>query len=89
MHAEGTHGAGATHAPTQAEADSCCAASEQDSSNSPAPTLVTAVPSAVLDSDVVLPESVPSLVLRDSWRTVLPAPTRPVPKHVLLSVFLI
>jgi hypothetical protein len=89
MHAGGTHGAGATHAPTQAEADTCCAASEQDSSNSPVPPLVTAVPAAVLNSGVVLPQSVPSLVLRDSWRTVLPFPTRPVPTYVLLSVFLI
>jgi len=37
----------------------------------------------------VLPRMVPALVLSDAWRTVSPLPTAAVPKHLLLSVFLV
>jgi hypothetical protein len=43
----------------------------------------------VLGVGVVLPANVPALVLSDAWRTSAPIPIAPVPKHVLLSVFLV
>jgi len=38
---------------------------------------------------VVLPPSIPARVLSDGWRTPVPTPIAGVPKHVLLSVFLV
>jgi hypothetical protein len=89
MHQGSSHHSESSHPITQAQADSCCGQSEQDSSSPPAPASVAAIPAAVLDSGVLLPPIVPSLMLSDHWRTVAPAPTAPVPKHVLLSVFLV
>jgi hypothetical protein len=77
------------HVLTQAQADACCAASEQDQSKSSNPTAVTAISPAVLGVGVVLPVITPSLMLTDGWRTVVPISTAHVPKHVLLSVFLV
>ena len=75
---------------TQVEADSCCLSSEQANSTSPsALTVVAPISVAVLGPGIVLPMSVPSLVLSDDWRTFAPLPTTPVPKHVLLSDFLL
>jgi len=74
---------------TQVEADNCCAASERGNSSSSTPNFVAAISPAVLGPGIVLPASVPSLVLSDDWRIVAPLPTPPVPKHVLLSVFLV
>jgi hypothetical protein len=74
---------------TQAQADSCCASSERESSNQPNPSFSTAITAAVLGVGVVLPADVPALVLSDAWRTSAPIPIAPVPKHVLLSVFLV
>jgi len=50
---------------------------------------MTAITAAVLGVGVVLPARVPALVLSDAWRTSAPIPIAPVPKHVLLSVFLV
>jgi hypothetical protein len=50
---------------------------------------VTAITAAVLGAGVVLPVNVPALVLSDAWRTSAPIPIAPVPKYVLLSVFLV
>ena len=74
---------------TQAEADSCCAVSERETSNPPTATIITAISMAVLGSGIVLPVSVPALVLSDEWRTFFPVATTPIPRHVLLSVFLV
>ena len=74
---------------TQAQADSCCAAAESQNSNQSNPSFVTAITAAVLGVGVVLPANVPALVLSDAWRTSAPIPIAPVPKHVLLSVFLV
>jgi hypothetical protein len=43
----------------------------------------------VLGLGVVVPASVPALVLSDAWRLSAPIPIAPVPRHVLLSVFLV
>ena len=74
---------------TQAQADSCCASSERDKSTSPDLGHIVAITHAVLGDGVLVPASIPALVLSDHWRTVTPLPTTPVPKHVLLSVFLL
>lgn len=74
---------------TQAQADSCCASSESQDSKQSNPSVVAAITAAVLGVGVVLPTNVPALVLSDAWRTSVPRPIGPVPKHVLLSVFLV
>jgi hypothetical protein len=79
-----------TRVLTQAEADRCCAASEQDdSSPSPSPSSLAflAMLGGVLSPvPALLPEA-------DShskvWRASVPIPTTHVPKHLLLSVFLV
>jgi hypothetical protein len=73
---------------TQAQADACCASAERESSPS-APTFVAAIWLAVLGPGTALPMTVPALVLSDDWRTVSPPRPVPVPRHVLLSVFLL
>ena len=87
MHKGESHDSGRTL--TQAEADNCCAVSERETSNSPTATVVSAISIAVLGSGIVIPASVPALVRSDEWRTSSPIATPPVPRHVLLSVFLV
>ena len=89
MHKGDSHSSGSERVLTQAQADSCCASSEQENSNQSNPSFVTAITPAVLGVGTVLPASVPALVLSDAWRTSAPLPGAPVPKHVLLSVFLV
>ena len=89
MHQGDSHRSGSERVITQAQADSCCAAAEGQHSNQANPSLVTAIPAAVLGIGVVLPANVPALVLSDAWRASAPIPVAPVPKHVLLSVFLV
>lgn len=74
---------------TQAQADSCCAAAEREHSNHSSPLALVVISSAVLGSGVFVPMTAPALVTRDKWRTVAPTPITAVPKHVLLSVFLV
>ena len=89
MHGGESHAAGDSRALTQAEADQCCAASERGPSSPSSTTVSVTLSSATLDAGILLPVSVPALVLSDHWRTVLPIPAAPVPKHLLLSVFLV
>jgi len=89
MHQRESHDSGSVRVVTQADADACCAASEGENSSPSTPTFVSAISVAVLGPGIVLPVSVPALVLSDDWRTYSPIPTPPVPKHVLLSVFLV
>ena len=89
MHKDDSHRSGSERVITQAQADSCCAAAEGQNSNQSNPSFVTAITAAVLGVGVVLPANVPALVLSDAWRTSAPIPVAPVPKHVLLSVFLV
>ena len=74
---------------TQAQADRCCASSERENSNQSSPAFVAAITAAVLGVGTVLPANVPALVLTDAWRTSAPLPVAPVPRHLLLSVFLV
>jgi hypothetical protein len=88
MH-NGSHESGSQHGVTQSQADACCAASEHNQSSSSNPAAVAAISAAVLGAGVVLPAVTPTLVLTDGWRTHVPATSSPVPRHVLLSVFLV
>ena len=89
MHKSDAHASSHQQVIPQAQADACCAASEGRHSNQSAPSFITVTSSAVLGAGVVLPVPVPSLVVSDAWRTVVPVPIAPVPRHLLLSVFLV
>jgi hypothetical protein len=89
MHSGESHASSSGRGLTQAEADACCAASERKHSSPSTPTFVPAISVAILGPGTVQPASVPTLVLSDDWRTHAPIPTPPVPRHVLLSVFLV
>ena len=78
----------AHHGLTQAQADSCCAASEPDDpapSQSPVPV---ATPLAVVSTPAT-PVVLQPVAAGDAWRTLVPVPIAHVPRHVLLSVFLV
>ena len=89
MHKGDSESSGSGRVLTQAQADSCCASSERESSNQSNPSFATAITAAVLGVGTVLPASVPALVLSEAHRTSAPLPVAPVRKHVLLSVFLV
>ena len=89
MHKGDSHNSASQRVLTQAQADSCCASSERKNSSQSSPTFVSGITAAVLGVGVVLPADVPALVLSDAWRMSAPTPAAPVPKHVLLSVFLL
>src|SRR6188508_2568771 len=89
MHKGDSHRSGSVRVLTQAQADSCCAAAEGQNSNQSNPSFVTAITAAVLGVGMVLPANVPALVLSDGWRPAAPTRPGPVPRHVLLSVFLV
>jgi hypothetical protein len=89
MHKGRSDESGSERVITQAQADACCAASERDQSKSSNPTTIAAVSAAVLGTGIVLPVVTPTLVLTDGWRTDAPIHSPPVPRHVLLSVFIV
>jgi hypothetical protein len=75
---------------TQAQADSCCAASDTNDST-PSTAVFSLSVSAVLVSSTLhtlAPIMAPPSFF-DAWRTDVPLPRGHVPKYVLLSVFLI
>ena len=89
MHKGDSQSSGSERVLTQAQADSCCASSERKNSDQSKPSYATAITAPVLGVGMVLPASVPALVLSNAWRTSPPLPVALVPKHVLLSVFLV
>ncbi len=89
MHKGRSDESGSGRLITQAQADACCAASEREQSNSSNPTAVATISAAVLGVGVVLPAITPSPMVTDGWRTDAPIHSPPVPRHVLLSVFLV
>ena len=74
---------------TQAEADACCAVSEQKQSDSPNPTTVVVLAAPVMEAGVVVAPSLPARLLSEKWRPDAPSVVPPVPRHILLSVFLV
>jgi hypothetical protein len=88
MHKGESSSSGSARVVTQAQADSCCASSERDSSNQSNPAFVASITQAVLGTGVIIPAIVPARLL-EAWRAAAPPPTTPVPKYILLSVFLV
>ena len=89
MHQPDGHGSGAANL-SQAEADSCCAASDRDDSTPSSPNFASIASLAILASPVplvVLPTR--SAFAVDFWRALAPLPGTQVSKHLFLSVFLI
>jgi hypothetical protein len=79
---------GSTRVLTQAEADRCCAASDRDDS-APSPSSVAffvALGIVLSPVPVLTPDPQAHAEL---WRASVPIPTPHVPKHLLLSVFLV
>jgi hypothetical protein len=84
-----THDGGPKRAVSQAEADRCCAASEGDDSVPSASTVAFVVTLGLVIGPVV-PASIPQAEAHgDLWRASVPIPAARVPKHLLLSVFLV
>jgi hypothetical protein len=89
MHAARSGGAQGDRRITQAQADACCTLSERSSSTTPsASTHVATITFAPVPTLVsfVLPDATS---IRDGWRTLVPISASPVPRHLLLSVFLV
>lgn len=77
-----------TRVVTQAEADRCCAASEHEDSTPSQSNVAFFVTLAVALNSI--PGLLPAPEAHaDIWRASVPIPTGHVPKHVLLSVFLV
>jgi hypothetical protein len=88
MH-KGSDESASEHGHTQAQADTCCASSEREQSNPSNPAALATISPAVLGAGVVLPAIAPLLMVTDGWRTHSPSHSPPVPRHLLLSVFLV
>jgi hypothetical protein len=88
MHKSDTNGFAPRPQLTQAQADTCCAATANRTQSS------VSGHTFVLANLIALPAvadpvvSVPVLALQE-WRALAPSPVSPVPRHLLLSVLLI
>lgn len=88
MHASAAPGSDSTAIVSQAEADSCCAASERDDSTPSSRNVVPSVSLEAVASPILL-VVLPTRASFDFWRALTPLPGTQVPKHLFLSVFLI
>lgn len=88
MHANAAPDSESTAVVSQTEADGCCAASERDDSIPSSPNFVPSVSLEAVASPVLL-VVLPTRASFDFWRALTPLPGTQVPKHLLLSVFLI
>ena len=86
MHA-GTD-ASVSHTLTQQQADTCCALSERAPSTPSSSSQIAPVTLALVSTPVavVLPDFEP---LRNGWQSFVPIAASSVPRHILLSVFLV
>lgn len=89
MHKRESADSGSQRTVTQAQADSCCAASERDDSRSSIPTFAATISAVVFGPAIILPTGSPAPVESHIGRPVTLIVIEPVPKHVLLSVFLV
>ena len=90
MHGSTEPRGGSERVVTQAQADSCCAASDPDDSTPSAGAFSLSLSAALVPSTLSTLAPImepPGLFAR--WRTQVLRPLGQVPKHVLLSVFLI
>ena len=88
MH-DATHSSGSHHQSSQAQADQCCVASEHENPNQSMPMYGGMPSNPAISTSVLLPLHVPTLVRTDAWRTATPLLVTPVPRHLLLAVFLV
>ena len=86
MHKAERHQSDGKQAITQAEADSCCAAGEKDKGSASTKTSPIVSPAVVAEPTVLAPFVMPRLLTRHDPAT---DRTLAVPRHLLLSVFLI
>lgn len=89
MHGSPEPGSGSGSLVTQAQADSCCAVSDADDSTPSAGAFALSLTAALVTSPLATLAPVTTPALLDAWRAQVPLPGAHVPKHVLLSVFLI
>ena len=88
MHAAKQHGRTTPSRASQLDADTCCAASERDTSTPSTSSYAVAVTLAVLASPI--PAIGPDVaVFRENPNARSSVDVSPVPTHLLLSVFLI
>lgn len=81
------HGSSFERAVSQADADRCCASSERGDSTPRTSSVAAGITLAVLASPI--PVRVPQLIVGRAHGPALLAPASLVPKHLLLSVFLV
>jgi len=88
MHKSDSHDHSAKTRPSQAQADTCCAASAQRRDSSAAgSTFAGPGPIALVP---ITPFTVPlNAFVSEEWRALVPLPVSSTPKHLLLSVFLV
>ena len=90
MHKSTEPDTGSERVITQTQADSCCAASDTSDSTPSTEVFSLSLSAALVHTtlDTLAPIVAP-LASFDAWRIHVPLPVGQVPKHVLLSVFLI
>jgi hypothetical protein len=88
MHKSESHGSGSKHHVTQVQADNCCAGSERNDSATTQAAFASSGIVALVPANIplVVTLSVPAL---QEWRAFIPLPVSTIPKHLLLSVFLV
>jgi hypothetical protein len=77
-----------THAMTQAQADGCCASAERSPSTPSSSSHFTPVTFVVVSTLLTAPLTAATQP-HDAWRTFVPIFVSAVPRHLLLSVFLV
>jgi len=88
MHKSESPSSGSKRVISQAQADTCCAAtSDRTQSSTRASTFaLSSATTCFVAVSLVVP--VPVLALQQ-WRALVPLPISPVPRHLLLSVLLV
>jgi hypothetical protein len=89
MHGSTESGAGSERVVTQAQADSCCAASDRNDSTPSPGAFSISLSVALMTSSLTTLAPIAAPPSFETWRALAPLPVGQVPKHVLLSVFLI
>jgi hypothetical protein len=89
MHTSGSEDHGTARNVTQADADRCCAASGQDDSAPSPSTIAISIALAVVHTPIGVLNAEPDAHAKISRRAPVLIPAAHVPKHLLLSVFLV